>query len=275
MIEIEEIMDESETCVRRKKVSEKLKKYIIETIMPQFEKQYYKCKNQTRGLYYMFCNTTKQPGVFSFAICIWTNHRFDSDSIFIENFFKFLVDYTKDLPAIKVARLQKKANGIRIRFDENYSTQKGLDSLLTLIEKAYTMCDLEVFSLGVPLTTMGNPSTPAKPEPTTSVWKPAPYVATEKKGNKMGDFSLSNLKDALVDKITHLDRKTVMILSIIALLLLIAGKYNTIKDILSGIKNKVKNSDNFKAMVTDGTNAINSLKKIVGVKGKGDADAKA
>lgn len=69
MIEVEEIMDESETCVKRKKVSEKLKKYIIETIMPQFEKQYHKCKDQTRGLYYMFCNTTKQPGVFSFAIC--------------------------------------------------------------------------------------------------------------------------------------------------------------------------------------------------------------
>lgn len=168
----------------------------------------------------------------------WTNNHFDSDDTFIENFFEFLVKYTEDLPAIKVARLQKKANGIRIRFDENYSTQERLDSLLDLI-------------------------------------KTAPCVTTEKKGNKMGDFSLSNLKDALVDKITHLDRKTVMILSIIALLLLIAGKYNTIKDILSGIKNKIKNSDNFKAMVTDGTNAINSLKKIVGVKGKGDADAKA
>lgn len=199
----------------------------------------------------------------------WTNHRFNPDSIFIENFFMFLVDYTKNLPAIKVARLQKKANGIRIRFDENYSTQEGLDSLLSLIEKAYVM---------------SNSPIPADPEPTTSACKPESTiwvrkselcVATEKKGNKMGDFSLSNLKDALVDKITHLDRKTVMILSIIALLLLIAGKYNTIKDILSGIKNKVKNSDNFKAMVTDGTNAINSLKKIVGVKGKGDADAKA
>ena len=69
MIEIEEIMDESETCVKRKKVSEKLKKYIIETIMPQFEMQFDNCKNKERGLYYMFCNTTKQPGVFSFAIC--------------------------------------------------------------------------------------------------------------------------------------------------------------------------------------------------------------
>lgn len=190
----------------------------------------------------------------------WTSHYFDSDNTFIENFFEFLVKYTENLPAIKVARLQKKANGIRIRFDENYSTREGRDSLLALIEKAYAM---------------SKSPTPVKPEPTTSVYKPAPCVATEKKGNKMGDFSLSNLKDALVDKITHLDRKTVMILSIIALLLLIAGKYNTIKDILTGIKNKVKNSDNFKAMVTDGTNAINSLKKIVGVKGKGDANAKA
>lgn len=69
MIEVAEIMDESETCVRRKKVSEKLKKYIIETIMPQFEMQFDNCKNKERGLYYMFCNTTKQPGVFSFAIC--------------------------------------------------------------------------------------------------------------------------------------------------------------------------------------------------------------
>lgn len=212
---------------------------------------------------------------------IWTSHRFDPDSIFIGNFFKFLVDYTKDLPAIKVARLQKKANGIRIRFDENYSTQEGLDSLLTLIEAAYVMSKVSTPVKTEPAPAKPEPTTsvwkpvPVKPEPTTSVWKPTPYVATEKKGNKMGDFSLSNLKDALVDKITHLDRKTVMILSIIALLLLIAGKYNTIKDILSGIKNKVKNSDNFKAMVTDGTNAINSLKKIVGVKGKGDADAKA
>lgn len=204
----------------------------------------------------------------------WTSHRFDPDDTFIENFFEFLVDHTEDLPAIKVARLQKKANGIRIRFDENYSTQKGLDSLLNLINTAYVLGNSPTPAEPEPTTSVWKPI-PVKPEPTTSVWKPAPYVATEKKGNNMGDFSLSNLKDALVDKITHLDRKTVMILSIIALLLLIAGKYNTIKDILSGIKNKVKNSDNFKAMVTDGTNAINSLKKIVGVKGKGDADAEA
>lgn len=189
----------------------------------------------------------------------WTNYHFGSNSIFIEDFYAFLVEYTANLPAIKVARLQKKADGIRIRFDEAYALETASTSLEMLIAKAYELA---------------YPSRDARtPEAEPEKSKPAQYVATEKKGNNMGDFSLSNLKDALVDKITHLDRKTVMILSIIALLLLIAGKYNTIKDILSGIKNKVKNSDNFKAMVTDGTNAINSLKKIVGVKGKGDADA--
>lgn len=90
-----------------------------------------------------------------------------------------------------------------------------------------------------------------------------------KKGEKMGDFSLSNLKDAVIDKVTSLDRKTITILAIIALLLLIVGKYQTIKDILIGIKDKVKRSKNFKAMVEDGTNAINGLKKIVGIKDKG------
>ena len=91
----------------------------------------------------------------------------------------------------------------------------------------------------------------------------------------MGNFSLSDLKDAVIDKVTHLDRKTVTILAILALLLLIVGKYQTIKDILIGIKDKVKRSKNFKAMVEDGTKAVNSLKKIVGIKDKGVADAEA
>lgn len=69
MIEVEEIMDESETCATRTKMSDKLKEYIIKTIIPQFDIQFDKCKNKERGIYFMFCNTTKQPGVFSFAIC--------------------------------------------------------------------------------------------------------------------------------------------------------------------------------------------------------------
>lgn len=105
-------------------------------------------------------------------------------------------------------------------------------------------------------------------EPLKEVQVPVPVKKIEKEKKKMESFSLSNLKDALVNKITHLDRKTVMILAIIALLLLILGKYQTIKDILIGIKDKVKRSKNFKAMVEDGTNAINGLKKIIGVKDK-------
>ena len=69
MIEVEEIMDESENPVKHERLSEKLKRYVIETIIPQFEMRYDKCKDPDRGIYYMFCNTTKQPGVFSFAIC--------------------------------------------------------------------------------------------------------------------------------------------------------------------------------------------------------------
>lgn len=207
---------------------------------------------------WMYCyadNKGEDPYTFK---SLWTDHQFKPGNTFLDDFYQFLVEYTAEMPMIKVARLQKKANGIRIRIDENYSDEDGWEAIDKLRTVASALADTQ---------------TPVEPEPTSPAHKPAQYVATEKKGNNMGDFSLSNLKDALVDKITHLDRKTVMILSIIALLLLIAGKYNTIKDILSGIKNKVKNSDNFKAMVTDGTNAINSLKKIVGVKGKGDADA--
>lgn len=223
----------------------------------------YSCMKIFKGsedwIYCYADNKGEDPYIFK---SLWTDHQFKPDNTFLDDFYQFLVEYTAEMPMIKVARLQKKANGIRIRLDENYSDEDGWEALDKLRTVASALADAEVPA-----------PAPARPEPTTPAFKPAQYVTTEKKGNNMGDFSLSNLKDALVDKITHLDRKTVMILSIIALLLLIAGKYNTIKDILSGIKNKVKNSDNFKAMVTDGTNAINSLKKIVGVKGKGDADA--
>lgn len=62
-------MDESEIYVKRKKMSDKLKKYLTTKIVPQFEAHYDVCEDPSRGIYYMFCNTTKKPGVFSFAIC--------------------------------------------------------------------------------------------------------------------------------------------------------------------------------------------------------------
>lgn len=93
---------------------------------------------------------------------------------------------------------------------------------------------------------------------------------TVNKGEKkVKDFSLTNLKDALVDKVTSLDKKTITILAVIALLLLIVGKYQDIKDIAKGIKDKVTRSKNFKAMVADANSAVAGLKKIVGIKEKG------
>lgn len=91
-------------------------------------------------------------------------------------------------------------------------------------------------------------------------------VSTKERKEKVNDFSLENIKNAIVNKVTTLDKKTITILGIILLLLLIAMRYQDIKDILIGIKNKVKRSKNFKAMMEDGTNAVNSLKKIVGIK---------
>lgn len=94
-------------------------------------------------------------------------------------------------------------------------------------------------------------------------------IKKEKGEKKVKDFSVTNLKDALVNKITSLDKKTITILAIIALLLLIVGKYQDIKDIAKGIKDKVTRSKNFKAMVTDANNALAGLKKVIGIKDKG------
>lgn len=102
---------------------------------------------------------------------------------------------------------------------------------------------------------------------------PTPVVVEKKerkvnKEKKMNDFSLENIKNAIVRKVTSLDKKTITLLSILALALLIVCRYKDIKDILNGIISKVKASDNFKEMVADGTNAVNGLKKIVGIKGE-------
>ena len=152
---------------------------------------------------------------------------------------------------IMIARLEKKAKGVRLRFsNENMPDIDKEQTLNIFIDRLRSI-------------------TPSYPEKKVS--HKASLKNENKKGEKMESFSLTNLKDALVNKITHLDRKTVMILAIIALILLIVGKYQTIKDILIGIKDKIKRSKNFKAMVEDGTNAVNSLKKIIGVKDKGEA----
>lgn len=198
----------------------------------------------------------------------------------LDELLEALKNATFGWPDIKIAELKKKSHGIRIRFEnETISNHIKKD----LINKLFEKTELDILRRPVmmdPVLTGTITATPGSisevpVEELKHIGAAAALtpvaVSSTMKGKKMKDFSLTNLKDALVDKVTHLDRRTVMILAIIALVLLIVGKYTTIKDIAKGIKDKVKRSKNFKAMVEDGTNAINGLKKIVGVK-SGDKD---
>lgn len=183
----------------------------------------------------------------------------------LEAVYRWLQVNLQDIPEIKVCRLSKdKANqGLRLRFStesKRLSNHDALNKLRCRIAREnYNPCVKPVVSCNPykPVAEVGC-CTPVEPVNTG--------VVKKDKGEKMKDFSLSNLKDAVVDKVRCLDRKTITILALIALVLLVVGKYQTIKDILIGIKDKVKRSKNFKAMVEDGTNAINGLKKIVGIK---------
>lgn len=203
--------------------------------------------------------------------------------------YDMLARATENESGVKIAKLSKKATGIRIRFEEDLTASEKTSAW----KRVYDSLKDQAEDFDLTKEFEGKRALGKKVQEEIVIpalgglmcVNAAPGAITEvdthkkKKGTEMGslkeDFSLSNLKDAFINKVTHLDRKTVMILAIIALLLLIVGKYQTIKDILIGIKDKVKRSKNFKAMVEDGTNAINSLKKIVGVKDKGDANAEA
>lgn len=178
----------------------------------------------------------------------------------LEDLYDHLSRVTEKLPNIKVARLTKKANGIRIRFEKPIHGNKHCAEAIW--ENQIDECIRNLKELADMSDTTVNPANCLAD--LNTYWKDE--TNKEKEKEEMKDFSLSNLKDAVIDKVTSLDKKTVTILAIIALLLLIVGKYQTIKDILIGIKDKVKRSKNFKAMVEDGTNALNSLKKLVGIK---------
>ena len=169
----------------------------------------------------------------------------------IDKLHGILRDTMLSVKGMTFCRLTQSEHGMRIRFT---------DDLLSYHDKFFAINSFERY--------LRQKGYLENTQPLEKAQVPVPVKKIEKEKKKMESFSLSNLKDALVNKITHLDRKTVMILAIIALVLLILGKYQTIKDILIGIKDKVKRSKNFKAMVEDGTNAINGLKKIIGVKDK-------
>ena len=193
--------------------------------------------------------------------CNWTNEIKDQDD-FLE--FKLMVKVASAyLSSIKTCTLTKKANGFRIRFADGLRKEEQIVLARFLENHLAKKCETES-NTGIVASLPPIPVMAHKPcTPCNNL-----VLAEKQKGKveKMNDFSFSNLKDALVRKITTLDKKTITILGIIVLLLLIATRYQDIKDILIGIKNKVVKSKNYKAMVEDGTNALNSLKKIVGVK---------
>lgn len=171
-------------------------------------------------------------------------HGIASDTVY-KTLFDNVGKWVQAIPEIKVCHL--KDGNLRIRFEEGTTLSSRTQAVQRL--KQTIRQNVNIGSVGIPLPCIDE-------------------KYKEKKGEekRMNSFSLTNLKDALVNKITHLDKKTITILALIALVLLVVGKYQDIKDILVGIKDKVKRSKNFKAMVADGTAAIDSLKKIVGVK---------
>ncbi len=171
------------------------------------------------------------------------DHGIDTDVVY-KLIFDNMGQWVQDIPEIKVCYL--KDGNLRIRFAEDTNLSDRIQAVQKLERTIEQNVNVGVVDERLPL---------------------IDEKYKEKKGEKrMNDFSLANLKDALVNKITHLDKKTITILALIALVLLVVGKYQDIKDILIGIKDKVKRSKNFKAMVADGTAAVDSLKKIVGVK---------
>lgn len=201
--------------------------------------------NKRNGLGYIFSDLdcAKRYSIKDLSVSTYL-HDINTDTVY-KILFDNMGQWVQDIPEIKVCYL--KEGNLRIRFEEDALSQTRKNA----IQKLEQVIRQNV-NLGI-------------------VDAPLPGIDKkykEKKGEmkRMNDFSLTNLKDALVNKITHLDKKTVTILALIALVLLVVGKYQDIKDILIGIKDKVKRSKNFKAMVADGTAAMDSLKKIVGVK---------
>lgn len=173
----------------------------------------------------------------------------------IEVMYNMLVQASANTD-IFVCRLKNTTNGIRIRYQNFKGGTKytNIGTMLRALDNNY------------PDGTSKKDNSYQKLDAAQTTKVSKELVKEKKEEKKMNDFSLTNIKDAIVRKVTTLDKKTITILGIIILLLLIATRYQDIKDILLGIKDKVKRSKNFKAMVTDGTNAVNGLKKIIGIK---------
>lgn len=279
------------------KLSNEAAKIVLKARLKELEAAINNClKYNSFCLYYGSNNTTlyahnKYSKPYDTKL-LFTDKKMSDDML--ESMSSVLVKASEEIDEIKTCNLHKTKKGFRLRFSrEDYDQTTKKEIIAYLFAEAISIVNdeyvLDIYDLAIkcqdidlgisPDTDPGisrniNPdTTDTYIEQTTrllALEKPEEAAVTNSKQNKeelkVNEFSLTNLKDALVSKITSLDKKTVTILAIIALALLVVGKYQDIKDIIKGIVDKIKKSKNFKAMVEDGSNAIKNLKKIVGIK---------
>lgn len=266
------------------KLSDEAARIVLKMRLQELETTISNClKYNSFCLYYGSNNTTlyahdKYNKSYD-AKLLFTDKKMSDDML--ESISYVLTLISQEITRIKTCNLSKTRKGFRLRFsDEDCSKTAKEEIIACLFAEAqefinkdpYLIVKYQDIDLGINQNIDPN-TTDTYIEQTTcplASEKPEEVVITNSKQNKeelkVNEFSLTNLKDALVSKITSLDKKTITILAIIALALLVVGKYQDIKDIIKGIVDKIKKSKNFKAMVEDGSNAVKNLKKIVGIK---------
>lgn len=104
----------------------------------------------------------------------------------------------------------------------------------------------------------------------TKEYKPGNYYDNKKETQTMPATQTTNsvpLLDNLTKKVKTLDKKTVVTLAIVALVLLVLSQYTLVKKLLIDTKESLIKSKNFTAMTADLSSAFTCLKKILGIKG--------
>ena len=279
------------------KLSDEAAKIVLKTRLIELKATINNClKYNSFCLYYGSDNTTlyahdKYNKPYD-AKLLFTDKKISDDML--ESISSVLIMASEEMDEIKTCNLHKTKKGFRLRFSREDYTRTAKEELIVVLflnaldiingksylETSDVTIKYQDIDLGISQDTDPGISRNIDPdtmdtyiEQTTcplASEKPKEVAVTNSKQNKeelkVNEFSLTNLKDALVSKITSLDKKTVTILAIIALVLLVVGKYQDIKDIIKGIVDKIKKSKNFKAMVEDGSNTVKNLKKIVGIK---------
>lgn len=102
----------------------------------------------------------------------------------------------------------------------------------------------------------------------TKEYKPGNYYDNKKETQDMNQpVSSVPLLDNLTKKVKTLDKKTVVTIATVALVLLVLSQYTLVKKLLIDTKESLIKSKNFTAMTADLSSAFTCLKKILGIKG--------